>query len=118
MKQIGCLLPRHSKTAQVILTNFNESKRSKRLNRSFESKQHRFRRLQRNLLFENYVHEGRESGCAWPEWRVAISRVDGSQRLIARGEFTCCARETFLCEFSAWQELGNSRRGCARRANH
>jgi hypothetical protein len=67
----------------VRFTETDKTFRREWINGRLKPQQHRFRRLQRHLLFENDVNEGGESGGASPHRRSAMRRQDLRQYFIA-----------------------------------
>ena len=89
MKQIRGFLARDPEPPQVRFPEIDKTFWREGIDRRLKPQQHRFRRLQRDLLFENYVYECCKPGGASPHrWRAVSSKYSG-EYLIARGEILC-----------------------------
>ena len=97
--EVRRLLPRHSKTPQVAITQLNKPQWRERLNRGFEPAEHRLRRLQRHLLLEDDVCECLKTSGSTPKRRSAVRCMYRRQRFVSRGELARRQRKTFLCEW-------------------
>src|SRR5205085_12333153 len=95
VQQVSRLLPRHAEPAQVVFAEIEKTFRRKRLDRSVESREHRFRGTQRYLLFENDLYERGEAGGAAPQRWIAVDGVNVCEKRIARGKFARRQRQSF-----------------------
>ena len=84
MKQIRGFLSCYSELTQVRFTEINKTFRREWIDGRLEPQQHRFRGLQRHLLFENDVDECGESRAAPPHRRRAVGRKYPGQGFVAR----------------------------------
>ena len=77
------------------LAKVNKVFRSEWINRGLQSNQHRLCRLQRYLLFENYVYESRKARGTTPHRRRPMRREDPGQRFITLGQMLCGLDQSF-----------------------
>ena len=84
MKQIRGFLSRDAESAQMSFADINKLLGCEWIDRRLEPQQHRFRGLQRHLLFENDVDECGESSAAPPHRRRAVGRKYPGQGFVAR----------------------------------
>jgi hypothetical protein len=77
------------------LAKVNKAFRREGVDGGLQSKKHRFRRLQRDLLFKNDVDESFESSGSSPHGRCAVGCEDPGERFVTRGQMPCGLAQSF-----------------------
>ena len=79
----------------MSVTQLNKSFGHERMDCGLQSNKHRFRRLERYLLFKNDVDESLKASTTTPHWRCAVGCEDPGERFITRGQMPCGLAQSF-----------------------